>query len=70
MCRSHVIQQGGRSHEISHRSPFHAGAVRRATCLGVVRLQADGVKVMTSGGFAAPYLAVIEPFERTTEHTA
>lgn len=41
-----------------------------ATCLRVVALQAEEVRVMTSGGFAAPYLALVEPFERTTRHKA
>ena len=40
-----------------------------AASVGVVTLQADEVRVMTSGGFAAPYLALVEPFERTTKHT-
>jgi molybdate transport system substrate-binding protein len=41
-----------------------------AACLRVVTLQADEVRVMTSGGFAAPYLAMIAPFERATKHKA
>ena len=57
-------------HDIGHRSRFTTWApFVAATCLRVVTLQADEVRVMTSGGFAAPYLAVIEPFERTTKHT-
>ena len=32
-------------------------------------IYADDVRVMTSGGFAAPYLALIAPFERATPHT-
>ena len=31
-------------------------------------LQADEVRVMTSGGFAAPHLQRISPFERATKH--
>ncbi len=42
-----------------------AGAV-----LAVVTLQADQVRVMTSGGFAAPYLDLVSPFEGATKHKA
>jgi molybdate transport system substrate-binding protein len=34
----------------------------------VVTLQADDVRVMTSGGFAAPHLDLVSPFERATRH--
>jgi molybdate transport system substrate-binding protein len=34
----------------------------------VVTLQADDVRVMTSGGFAAPHLELVSPFERATRH--
>src|SRR5687767_9770985 len=36
--------------------------------LFVGTLQADEVRVMTSGGFAAPHLELISPFERATKH--
>ena len=38
------------------------------TLLCVGTLQADEVRVMTSGGFAAPHLQLISPFERATKH--
>ncbi len=38
------------------------------TLLCVVGLQADEVRVMTSGGFAAPHLELVSPFERATKH--
>jgi molybdate transport system substrate-binding protein len=38
------------------------------TLLFVGTLQADEVRVMTSGGFAAPHLQLISPFERATKH--
>ena len=38
------------------------------TLLFVVTLQADEVRVMTSGGFAAPHLELVSPFERATKH--
>ena len=40
------------------------------TLLCVVTLRAEQVRVMTSGGFAAPYLDLVSPFERTTKHKA
>jgi molybdate transport system substrate-binding protein len=46
-----------------------ASVLVSAACVWTVTLQADEVRVMTSGGFAAPFLAVVEPFERTTKHT-
>jgi molybdate transport system substrate-binding protein len=46
------------------------GLLIAAVCLRVVTLQADEVRVMTSGGFAAPYLAMVAPFERATTHKA
>jgi len=39
-----------------------------AVLLFVATLQADDVRVMTSGGFAAPYLELVSPFERATKH--
>lgn len=38
------------------------------TLLFVGTLQADEIRVMTSGGFAAPHLALVFPFERATKH--
>jgi molybdate transport system substrate-binding protein len=46
-----------------------AALIAAAWCVSVAMLQADEVRVMTSGGFAAPYLAVVEPFEHATKHT-
>lgn len=39
-----------------------------AMLLCVVTLRADQVRVMTSGGFAAPHLELVSPFEGTTKH--
>ena len=39
-----------------------------STLLFVGTVQADEVRVMTSGGFAAPHLQLISPFERATKH--
>jgi molybdate transport system substrate-binding protein len=36
--------------------------------LTVATLWADEVRVMTSGGFAAPHLDLVSPFERATQH--
>jgi molybdate transport system substrate-binding protein len=36
--------------------------------LAVVTLGADEVRVMTSGGFAAPHLELVSPFESATRH--
>jgi molybdate transport system substrate-binding protein len=46
-----------------HRTLLVAGAF-----VSVVTLRADEVRVMTSGGFAAPHLALVSAFERATKH--
>ena len=38
------------------------------TCSGIVTAHADEIRVMSSGGFAAPYLTLVTPFERATSH--
>lgn len=39
-----------------------------AAVVWAVALHADEVRVMSSGGFAVPYLALVGPFERATGH--
>jgi molybdate transport system substrate-binding protein len=46
-----------------------AAVIIAAMCRFSATARGDEVKVMTSGGFAAPFLALIEPFERATGHT-
>jgi molybdate transport system substrate-binding protein len=46
-----------------------AALVIASLCLHAVSLQADEVRVMTSGGFEAPYRALIARFEKATKHT-
>jgi molybdate transport system substrate-binding protein len=48
----------------THRAVILAGML-----LSTVTMHAEEVRVMTTGGFAAPYLALISPFERTNGHT-
>lgn len=48
---------------------IHHAVILAGTLLSVVTVRADEVRVMTTGGFAAPYLALISPFERTNGHT-
>jgi molybdate transport system substrate-binding protein len=55
-------------------NPLHITPVRRVLLLAltalvsVVTLYADEVRVMTSGGFAAPHLELVASFERATKH--
>jgi molybdate transport system substrate-binding protein len=42
--------------------------VLAGTLLSVAALQADEIRVMTSGGFAASHLDLVSPFERSTQH--
>lgn len=48
---------------------IHRALILAGTLLSIVTVRAEEVRVMTSGGFAAPYLALISPFERTNRHT-
>lgn len=48
---------------------IHCALILAGTLLSIVTVRAEEVRVMTSGGFAAPYLALISPFERTNRHT-
>ncbi len=54
--------------------PLQISCVRRvllfalAACVSVVALYADEVRVMTSGGFAAPHLELAATFERMSKH--
>lgn len=47
---------------------MRCAVILAGTLLSVVTVRADEVRVMTTGGFAAPYLALVPPFERTNGH--
>ena len=48
---------------------IHRTVIVAGTLLSIVAVRADEVRVMTTGGFAAPYLALVSPFERANQHT-
>ncbi len=48
---------------------IHRAVILTSTLLSIVTVRAEEVRVMTTGGFAAPYLALLSPFERTNGHT-
>lgn len=47
----------------------HRGLILAGTLFSVATVRADEIRVMTTGGVAAPYLALVSPFERTSNHT-
>ena len=47
---------------------IHRATVLAGTLLSMVTLGAEEIRVMTTGGFAAPYLALIAPFEQANGH--
>jgi molybdate transport system substrate-binding protein len=51
------------------RTHIHRGLILAGTVLSIATVRAEEIRVMTSGGFAAPYLALVSPFERTHKHT-
>lgn len=52
-----------------HVTFCRGGLLAAVMLLLVVTVKADEVRVMTSGGFAAPHLELVSPFERATRHT-